>query len=368
MSGILSSTPATDPKTGLLRAVSRWGIVALALNDVIGSGVYLSNPKEAAELLGAASVWAILAAGVAVLLLVLCFAEAGSLFDTPGSGYVYTRAAFGDFAGFEVGWMTWVARITSVAGLSVGFARVMGFLWEGAKSGWGRTAMIVLPVLALTIINVVGIRSGAQAAVILTWGKILPLVLLVAVGIFFVSWSRIFPVPIPEAHKLGAAALVVLFAYSGFENTPAAPGSRAGPPDVPHALRRDMDANRDRAAARAVGHVSPAGRALRHRAARDLHRHGRGGAGPAPQDAGERAELPASRRPAHSDPRPAHVLRIPLAGDGQAAALGRARARGRSDHLFCAERGRRPRSRSWSANRRITGDNAMPLVRPIVLA
>jgi amino acid transporter len=163
----LSSTPSSPT---LLRAVSRWSIVALALNDVIGSGVYLSNPKEAAELLGPASIWAILAAGVAVLLLVLCFAEAGSLFDTPGSGYVYTRAAFGDFVGFEVGWMTWVARITSVAGLSVGFARVVGFFWEGARSGFGRSLMIVLPVVLLTWINIVGIRSGARTAVILTWG------------------------------------------------------------------------------------------------------------------------------------------------------------------------------------------------------
>ncbi len=217
--------------------MSRWGIVALALNDVIGSGVYLSNPKEAAELLGAASIWAILAAGVAVLLLVLCFAEAGSLFDTPGSGYVYTRAAFGDFIGFEVGWMTWIARITSVAGLSVGFARVVGFLWDGSKDGVGRTMMIVLPVLVLTAINVVGIRSGARTAVILTWGKVLPLVLLVAVGIFFVSWGRIFPVPVPDPHRLGAAALVVLFAYSGFENTAAPAGEFKNPRrDVPFAL------------------------------------------------------------------------------------------------------------------------------------
>ncbi|MCA1580443.1 MAG: APC family permease [Acidobacteria bacterium] len=233
----MSSTPAADPKTGLLRAVSRWGIVALALNDVIGSGVYLSNPKEAAELLGAASIWAILAAGVAVLLLVLCFAEAGSLFDTPGSGYVYTRAAFGDFVGFEVGWMTWIARITSVAGLSVGFARVVGFLWEGSREGIGRTLMIVIPVLVLTAINVLGIRSGARTAVILTWGKILPLVLLVSVGIFFVSWGRVFPVPVPDPHRLGAAALVVLFAYSGFENTAAPAGEFKNPRrDVPFAL------------------------------------------------------------------------------------------------------------------------------------
>jgi basic amino acid/polyamine antiporter, APA family len=207
------------------------------LNDVIGSGVYLSNPKEAAELLGAASIWAILAAGVAVLLLVLCFAEAGSLFDEPGSGYVYTRAAFGDFVGFEVGWMTWVARITSVAGLSVGFARVVGFFWEGARSGLGRSLMIVLPVALLTWINIAGIRSGARTAVILTWGKILPLALLVAVGLFFVDWSRIFPVPVPPAGSLGAAALVELFAYSGFENTAAPAGEFKNPKrDVPFAL------------------------------------------------------------------------------------------------------------------------------------
>jgi len=231
----LSETASSGPS--LLRAVSRWSIVALALNDVIGSGVYLSNPKEAAELLGPASVWAILAAGVAVLLLVLCFAEAGSLFDTPGSGYVYTRAAFGEFVGFEVGWMTWVARITSVAGLSVGFARVVGFLWEGARTGLGRGLMIALPVILLTWINIRGIRSGARTAVILTWGKILPLALLVSVGLFFVDWHRVFPVPIPPAGSLGAAALVVLFAYSGFENTAAPAGEFKNPRrDVPFAL------------------------------------------------------------------------------------------------------------------------------------
>jgi basic amino acid/polyamine antiporter, APA family len=73
--------------------------------------------------------------------------------------------------------------------------------------------------------------------VILTWGKILPLVLLVSVGIFFVSWSRIFPVPMPPAGSLGAAALVVLFAYAGFENTAAPAGEFKNPRrDVPFAL------------------------------------------------------------------------------------------------------------------------------------
>jgi amino acid transporter len=238
MAGTLTPEPERiDPKTGLLRAVSRWQIVALSVNDVIGSGVYLILPVAAAALLGPASVWAILAAGFAVLLLVLCFAEASSLFDRPGGAIVYTQAAFGDFVGFEVGWMTWIARISSIAGLSVFFARAVGYLWPGARSGVGQWATIVLPLLVLTWINVRGVKSGARTAVVLAWGKVVPLVLFVAVGLFWVDWNRIFPVPMPERANFMKAALLVLFAYAGFENTPAPAGEFLDPKrDVPFAL------------------------------------------------------------------------------------------------------------------------------------
>jgi len=234
---LASLTEHIDPKTGLLRAVSRWQIVALSVNDVIGSGVYLILPVAAAQLLGPASVWAILVAGFAVLLLVLCFAEASSLFDRPGGAIVYTQAAFGDFVGFEVGWMTWIARISSIAGLSVFFARAVGYLWPAAKSGVGQWLTIVLPLLVLTAINVRGVKSGALTAVVLAWGKFVPLVLFVVVGVFWVDWNRIFPVPMPERANFMKAALLVLFAYAGFENTPAPAGEFRDPKrDVPFAL------------------------------------------------------------------------------------------------------------------------------------
>ena len=226
-----------DPKTGLLRAVSRWQIVALSVNDVIGSGVYLILPVAAAQLLGPASVWAILAAGFGVLLLVLCFAEAGSLFDEAGGAIVYTRAAFGEFAGFEVGWMSWIARIASIAGLSVFFARAVGYLWPAAKSGLGQQVTIIVPLLALTWINVRGIKQGALTAVVLAWGKVLPLVVFVLVGLFWVDWGRVFPVPMPERANFMKAALLVLFAYGGFENTAAPAGEFKNPQrDIPFAL------------------------------------------------------------------------------------------------------------------------------------
>jgi APA family basic amino acid/polyamine antiporter len=133
--------------------------------------------------------------------------------------------------------MSWIARIASIAGLSVFFARAVGYLWEGAKSGIGQQLTIVVPVLVLTWINVRGVKSGARTAVFLAFGKILPLVLLVGVGIFAVSWDRVFPVPMPARGNFMKAALLVLFAYGGFENT-AAPAAEFKNPkrDVPFAL------------------------------------------------------------------------------------------------------------------------------------
>ena len=206
------------------------------MNDVIGSGVYLL-PAAAALLLGPASVWAVVLAGGAVALLVLCFAEAASHFDEPGSGYIYTREAFGEFVGFEVGWMTWLARIASIASLSNGFAQALSFLWPAAMIDSTRALVIALPILFFTWINVVGVKSGARTAVVLTIAKIVPLVILVAVGLFAVQWERIFPTPAPPTDQLGEAALLLLFAYAGFENTAAAAGEYENPKrDVPFAL------------------------------------------------------------------------------------------------------------------------------------
>lgn len=237
--GASREVPGTGGTT-LRRAVSRWQIVGLSLNDVVGSGVYLL-PAAAAAFLGPASLAAVGLAGLAVLLLVLCFAEAASHFDEPGSGYLYARTAFGPFVGFEVGWMTWLARVASVASLSVGFAQALSFLWPAATSGWGRTAAIALPLLALTAINYVGIASGARTAVGLVIAKIVPLVVFVAAGLFVASPRLAFAQPATEEGGLGGAALLLLFAYAGFENTAAPAGEYRNPRrDVPFALLTEI--------------------------------------------------------------------------------------------------------------------------------
>jgi APA family basic amino acid/polyamine antiporter len=219
----------------LRRVVSRWQIVGLALNDVIGSGVYLL-PAAAAAMLGPASLWAVPVAGFAVLLVVLCFAEAATHFDEPGSAYLYAKTAFGDLAGLEVGWMTWLARVASIASLSVGFAEALGYLWPALDGGWPRALVIASPIVGLSLINIVGVRSAVNAAVFLVVSKLVPLIVFVGVGLFHAKWSVVTTQP-PGDGRLGAAALLLLFAFAGFENTSAAAGEFRKPRrDIPFAL------------------------------------------------------------------------------------------------------------------------------------
>lgn len=228
----------TDPpaRPGLLRIVSRWQIVALAVNGVIGSGIYLL-PASTAALLGPASVWAVLLAGLTVGLLVLCFAQAASYFDQAGGAYLYTREAFGEFVGFQIGWMTWLSRVVSVAALAAGLAQALA-LWSPAWSGPGMAALIAgLGILLVTAVNWVGVRSGARFGVLLVVVKLLPLLLLIAVGMFHLDTEALTVHTLPDGSSLAAAALLLLFAYGGFENAPAAAAEYRQPKrDLPFAL------------------------------------------------------------------------------------------------------------------------------------
>jgi APA family basic amino acid/polyamine antiporter len=221
----------------LRRVASRWQIVAFSVNDVIGSGVYLL-PAAAAAVLAGASVWAVLLAGLAVLLLVLCFAEASSYFDRPGGAYLYTKTAFGDLVGFEVGWMTWIARVASISSLSVGFAQALSYFWPQVSGGWQRAAAIVVPLLGLTLINALGVRGGVRTAVFLAVSKTIPLLIFIAIGVFAFSPDTFAAnAAAKPTGTLGGAALLLLFAYAGFENTPAPAGEFKNPKrDVPFAL------------------------------------------------------------------------------------------------------------------------------------
>ena len=213
-------------------------MLALSINDVVGSGIYLL-PASAALLLGPASLWAVLLAGLAVSLLVLCYAQAASCFDRTGGAYLYAREAFGSFIGFEIGWMTWVTRVAVAAALANGLALAIGGLVPALAIGIPRLAVVVFALAFVTWINLIGVKTGARTAVALTIGKLVPLLFFIVVGFWFIDVTRLDVLAAPPTGRLGEAALLLLFAYAGFENSPAAAGEYRNPQrDMPVALLR----------------------------------------------------------------------------------------------------------------------------------
>src|ERR1035441_1280457 len=78
----------TSPQTGLVRAIGRWSLAALAVNSIIGSGIF-GLPATVAGLLGQRSVVAVLIAGAAMGVIMACFAEVASQFSEAGGPYLY---------------------------------------------------------------------------------------------------------------------------------------------------------------------------------------------------------------------------------------------------------------------------------------
>ena len=179
----------------LLRAVGLFSLTAIAVNGMVGSGIFVL-PAQVAKLLGPAGLSAYLAAGVAAGLIVLCFAEVGALFDRSGGPYLYARAAFGDFVGFEIGWMMLLARLTAMAAISNAFASYLGFFWPWAAAGAGRVIVIAAAIAILTIINYRGVQYGTWTINLLTISKLAPLLVFVLAGFFF--WTRIGRRPGPS--------------------------------------------------------------------------------------------------------------------------------------------------------------------------
>ena len=178
----------------LKRALGRWDLTAIGVNQVIGGAIFLV-PSQVAAQIGAWSPIGFVLMGIATLAVALCFAEVGSRFDRTGGPYVYTRAAFGPFVAFEVGWMQWFTRAASQASVMAGIAVALGYYWPAVTVGWPRAAVLIGITSALAWVNVRGIRQSAWVVNALTIGKLLPLALFIGVGLFYIEPSRLTTLP-----------------------------------------------------------------------------------------------------------------------------------------------------------------------------
>src|SRR5262245_24720839 len=201
---------------GLARDIRRWDYVALVLNAIIGAGIF-GLPSKVFALVGSWSLLAyVLCAGL-IAMFIFCFAELASRFKDTGGPYLYARKAFGGAVGFQVGWLLWLARVTSFASLCNALVDYLAFFRPQMQAGYLRSTVILCVVAALTTLNLIGVRRSTIAINLFTIGKLTALVAFIAVGIFFVEPANFSFDQAPSRGSMLAAITLLEFAFSGFE-------------------------------------------------------------------------------------------------------------------------------------------------------
>jgi len=209
-------TAVRESPPTLRRELGKWDLAAVGINQVIGSAVFIL-PSQVAAQLGSWSPIAFFAIGLVSLLVASCFAEVSSRFEGSGGPYLYTRAAFGRFIGFEVGWMAWITRVTAQASVVNAIALALGFYWPIVTNGSGRALVIAAITLTIGWINLRGIRHSKLTINVLTIAKLVPLALFILVGIWFVDPGRLAPSGSVSLAEVSTGALLLVFAFGGYE-------------------------------------------------------------------------------------------------------------------------------------------------------
>lgn len=225
-----------QPEADLVRGIRRWDLVAIAINGIIGAGIF-GLPSKVYSLIGTYSLIAFVACALVVALIILCFAEVGSRFNETGGPYLYAREAFQPAVAFEIGWLIWLARVTAFAANCNLLINYLSYFWLPATTPFWRASIIVLVVAVLAVINLLGIRQAAIVSNAFTIGKLVPIIIFIAAGLFFIN---------PQAYELGEpptsgafsqSVLLLVYAFTGFEMATIPAGEVRDPQkNLPRAL------------------------------------------------------------------------------------------------------------------------------------
>ena len=202
---------------GLRRGIGFTGSAFLAFNGAVGAGIF-ALPGTLQTQFGTFSPWLFPLFGLLVLALVLPLARLASHFPHSGGPVVYT-AAFGPLASFQVGWIYYMARVTALAANANVFATYAAGMWSPLGGTIGRAATIVALIGLLTLVNMIGVRRAIRTLDAVTLLKALPVLGFAVAALILFAGSIPAPGPPPPLAGVEAAALLVLYAFVGFENS-----------------------------------------------------------------------------------------------------------------------------------------------------
>jgi APA family basic amino acid/polyamine antiporter len=213
------------------RVLGFWAAVSIVMGNMIGSGVFLL-PASLAAYRGLSLVGWTLSAGGAVML-ALVFARLARQLPATGGLYAYTRAAFGDFAGFLVAWGYWLSIVGTLGALAVAFVGYLDPFVPGLVRVPGLAAILAIATIWIVIaVNVAGVGAAGHVQVVTTGLKLLPLVIVSIGGLWFFE-PEVFTLPpataTPMATQVVTVMTLTLWAFLGLECATIPAGSVRDP-------------------------------------------------------------------------------------------------------------------------------------------
>lgn len=210
-------------KENLKRAIGAKALALAIINMIVGTGIFVIPSKIAADL-GGAAILAYLICGALVFLIALCVAEVGSRVTHSGGAYAYIETAFGPFAGFLASNLfVFASCMVSDAAIANALADTLKYFFPALGENLFRIIFFVVLFAGLAWLNIRSVKHGVRFVELVTFLKIIPLLILILVGTTHIKASHLQWDFFPDINQLGASSLFLFFAFLGVE-TPIANG------------------------------------------------------------------------------------------------------------------------------------------------
>jgi basic amino acid/polyamine antiporter, APA family len=203
-------------EASLVRALGTVALAAGIINITVGGGIF-RLPADVGGSLGAAAPLAYLVCAVAMGLIVLCFADAGSRVALTGGPYAYVDVAFGPFVAFMAGVLLWMLGTFALAAVTTFFADNVAVLIPIFSGAVGRALLLVGVFALFAFVNARGVKHGARLNTVSTAAKLVPLLLLAVVGLFAIEPSNLEWTRTPTSGEVARTSILLIFAFSGVE-------------------------------------------------------------------------------------------------------------------------------------------------------
>jgi len=203
-----------------LKSIGIVAVTAIVMGNMIGAGIF-TIPNAIGQY-GWYGIIAFALTAAGALLLGLVFANLARRMPKTGGPYAYTRAVFGDFPGFWIGWGYWIGLWTGQVAIAVTFASYLGIFIPPLRESLVYSGAAALAALVfVTAVNVRGVRTAGAFAVVTTVIRALPLLAIATVGWWWFhpgNYATALPSGNTAFMAITAAATITLFSFLGLES------------------------------------------------------------------------------------------------------------------------------------------------------